>query len=616
MRFIAATIASLGLAIGASTYAEGPDDSYVRIYNLIQQADNMNQSGQKRAAFEKYTEAQTALKGLQSANPDWNSKLVQFRLGYVGGKLAAFGPPPSAAPAEKSAAETAKSPTPAATPAIAVERPVVLEAAPPAPATAELNNRLKTLMDDNQRLGSEKATLEAKLREALSVQPATVDPKELAKAEARILDLQKENDLLKTTLQQEKEKALKTADTAALDETKKLLAATQQKLGEQAQTIAALTEEKRLLETKVKTLSAAPIAVPTASVPAPAPAQTPVAATTTTEIFSPTEVSLAMAENEILKKRVVDLEKQIQAPLVPPAYAVPTDSNVDKSASRQVKQLEQEKNDLKQKLASTSSELAGLKKKKETSKASASAKQLEALEAKLAALETKKAPYTAEELAVLKKQPAPAVTEMAVKETSPIAIPAKAKELPAGVGALINEAQRDFAARRYDEAEKKYKAVLAQDENNALTLGYLAVLYLEKNDLPQAEAAASKALAQDPSDSKHLALLGIVKVRQSKFDEAMDPLTRSVKANPGYALAQNYLGIALTEKGQREAAEAAFRKAVQIAPDYANAHHNLAFVYATQDPPFIELAKYHYQKAIAGGEPRNEALEKLIEGKK
>jgi Flp pilus assembly protein TadD len=134
--------------------------------------------------------------------------------------------------------------------------------------------------------------------------------------------------------------------------------------------------------------------------------------------------------------------------------------------------------------------------------------------------------------------------------------------------------------------------------------------------LPQAEAAASKALAQDPSDSKHLALLGIVKVRQSKFDEAMDPLTRSVKANPGYALAQNYLGIALTEKGQREAAEAAFRKAVQIAPDYANAHHNLAFVYATQDPPFIELAKYHYQKAIAGGEPRNEALEKLIEGKK
>jgi hypothetical protein len=93
MRFIAATIASLGLAIGASTYAEGPDDSYVRIYNLIQQADNMNQSGQKRAAFEKYTEAQTALKGLQSANPDWNSKLVQFRLGYVGGKLAAFGPP-------------------------------------------------------------------------------------------------------------------------------------------------------------------------------------------------------------------------------------------------------------------------------------------------------------------------------------------------------------------------------------------------------------------------------------------------------------------------------------------------------------------------------------------
>ena len=229
-------------------------------------------------------------------------------------------------------------------------------------------------MEDNQRLGSEKATLEAKLREALSVQPATVDPKDLAKAEERIRDLQKENDLLKTTLQQEKDKAPKTSDTAALDETKKLLAATQQKLNEQVQTIAALVEEKRVLEAKVKAASAAPAvsapAIPVAAAPVPA------------VTASSTDSALAIAENEILKKRVVDLERQIQAPLVPSARASVSVPVADKAAGGQIKQLEKERNDLQRKLASATTELATLKKKKENSKAALTAKQVEALQSK------------------------------------------------------------------------------------------------------------------------------------------------------------------------------------------------------------------------------------------
>ena len=121
MRLIAVTIASLGLAIGTSTYAEGPDDNYVRIYNLIQQADNLNQTGQKRSAFEKYTEAQTALKGVQTGSPDWNPKLIQFRLGYVARKLADLGGVPPA-PAEKPAAAPAKPSTPTETAVVEVEK--------------------------------------------------------------------------------------------------------------------------------------------------------------------------------------------------------------------------------------------------------------------------------------------------------------------------------------------------------------------------------------------------------------------------------------------------------------------------------------------------------------
>jgi Tfp pilus assembly protein PilF len=46
-----------------------------------------------------------------------------------------------------------------------------------------------------------------------------------------------------------------------------------------------------------------------------------------------------------------------------------------------------------------------------------------------------------------------------------------------------------------------------------------------------------------------------------------------------------------------------------LQPNYAGAHHNLAVVYATQKPPFLELARWHYQKALGMGHPKNAELE-------
>jgi Tfp pilus assembly protein PilF len=70
--------------------------------------------------------------------------------------------------------------------------------------------------------------------------------------------------------------------------------------------------------------------------------------------------------------------------------------------------------------------------------------------------------------------------------------------------------------------------------------------------------------------------------------------------------------LALSHLGQRKAAEAALRRAIQLVPDYAAAHNNLAVVYLTQDPPAPGLARWHYQKAIDAGQPRNLDLEKLL----
>src|SRR5262249_9981874 len=89
------------LAIVLALRAEGPDDQYVRIYYLIQEADSWNEKGDLRQAIAKYMEAQSALKTLQVLNPDWNERVVTYRLDYIARKLDPLTqklPPATAAP--------------------------------------------------------------------------------------------------------------------------------------------------------------------------------------------------------------------------------------------------------------------------------------------------------------------------------------------------------------------------------------------------------------------------------------------------------------------------------------------------------------------------------------
>src|ERR1700674_487550 len=73
-------------AVVAGVRAQGLDDRYVQIFNLIQEADAL---GDARApeAVAKYTDAQHALQKLQKDNPGWNAQVVGFRLEYVADKI-------------------------------------------------------------------------------------------------------------------------------------------------------------------------------------------------------------------------------------------------------------------------------------------------------------------------------------------------------------------------------------------------------------------------------------------------------------------------------------------------------------------------------------------------
>jgi Tfp pilus assembly protein PilF len=269
-------------------------------------------------------------------------------------------------------------------------------------------------------------------------------------------------------------------------------------------------------------------------------------------------------------------------------------------------------------------ELAASKKKSSQGAEAQSAalrEEIQTLRARLAVAEAKPAPFTAGELELFRQtmpqplsDPAMSASNIPAATATPTAAPTghSVHELPGGTVELVDSAQRHFSNHEYDAAEADYRKILDLDRNNALALANLAAIELQENKLEDAEKHITMAVAENPNDAYNLATLGFLRFSQGKYDDALDTLSRAAALDSNNPEIQNYLGVTLSHKGLRLQAEAALRKAIQLNPDYAPAHNNLAVVYLNQTPPSPLLARWHYQKAVADGQPRNPDLEKLL----
>ena len=180
-----------------------------------------------------------------------------------------------------------------------------------------------------------------------------------------------------------------------------------------------------------------------------------------------------------------------------------------------------------------------------------------------------------------------------------------AKKLAAEAASLAKE-------RRFTDAEKKYQQVVDAAPENHFALANLAVTQIQAGKLSAAQVALEKALSLKPDDIFASVNLANVYCRQGRFDDSIAILNRVIPANPKNAIAHNYLAIALGKKGDTAKAEESFRQSLAIDPNYANAHFNLAVMYANAEPPSLNLAKKHYEKAKALGAEPDPVLERRL----
>jgi hypothetical protein len=77
------------LAAAPNARAESLNNDYLRIFFMIQRADSVSLND-PAAALPKYIEARTNLFNFQRAFPNFNPKMVSYRLGYVDRKIASI----------------------------------------------------------------------------------------------------------------------------------------------------------------------------------------------------------------------------------------------------------------------------------------------------------------------------------------------------------------------------------------------------------------------------------------------------------------------------------------------------------------------------------------------
>ena len=374
--------------------AEGPDDQYVRIYNLIQEADKLNGSEQPREALPKYREAQTMLEHFQKGYPDWNPKVISYRLNYVAGKIAGL-------PASVTAPTT---PAPGVPGATAIPGTNAAPAQPTAPSDwaaqlGDLNNQVRQLQAD-------KATLEAKLKEALAVQPAALDPRELARAQDKIKSLMKENDLLKVTLDQQKTNTLSATDMKALEETRQALAEAKSKLAEQTATANTLALEKTALQTKLNNLA------PSADTGAVTALRTEnqllkkqladlkTAPASASKLEEPSrqlaqvqaQVAALQSDKEMLQLEKIALENRLKQSSSPSASPSLSPAQAESADATRLKQVQRERDELQKLLAAANKELYSRKGKAAAARLADLDNQLTTLRARLEVYEARQVP--------------------------------------------------------------------------------------------------------------------------------------------------------------------------------------------------------------------------------
>ena len=128
----------------------------------------------------------------------------------------------------------------------------------------------------------------------------------------------------------------------------------------------------------------------------------------------------------------------------------------------------------------------------------------------------------------------------------------------------------------------------------------------------EAEELFKRAIAIDATDDYSHFILGVHYFRAGRHANAMSSLDRGLQLNPDHARAHFYLGSICIETGMRERARQEFQSVIAIRPEEGDAYYNLAYLYVTDTPPRLDLARDYYLRAQRNGTEPDRAMDRAL----
>ena len=182
---------------------------------------------------------------------------------------------------------------------------------------------------------------------------------------------------------------------------------------------------------------------------------------------------------------------------------------------------------------------------------------------------------------------------------------------------LADEADQLYSQGNLVEAARKYEKILDIHPDSVYALSNYGVICHQLGKHRTAQALFERAVQIAPDDSFSLTMLGVIYCllgveNNTYYQKAFEILSKASRIDPNNAMIRNYLGITAFNLNRPEIAERELRRAIELRNDYSVAHINLAVIYANQSPPAMEMARRHYIRAIELGHERHPQTEAKI----
>lgn len=149
---------------------------------------------------------------------------------------------------------------------------------------------------------------------------------------------------------------------------------------------------------------------------------------------------------------------------------------------------------------------------------------------------------------------------------------------------------------QFQEAERIYRALLADNADFAEALHGLAILRAMQQDYTEAKDLAQQALKLEPQNAAFLNTLGNIQMGQHHYDAAAQTFQKILQQYPDYAPAHNNLGKCAYQREDWQQAKAHFSAAAKAQPQNSDAFFNLGLVEIKLNQR--SEAKTQLQKAI------------------